>query len=199
MTARHSTARVWAVSGMIFAASMMVLLGIWQIFLGIAAIIEDEFFVIAPNYTYEIDTTAFGWIHLSIGVIVTITGFFLFTGAFWARVLGIALAVLSAVANFFFVPYYSLWSIIIIAANVFVIWSLATVGSGRPTDDLVSSEMADYGEGGRQPQGNGWTAGSQPATPPGAPPATTPGAPPPTPSGARQATPPVPPSGPSMT
>lgn len=190
--ATQGTARAWAVSGMIFAAAMMVMLGIWQIFVGIAAIVEDEFFVVAPNYTYEIDTTAWGWIHLVIGLVVTITGFFLFTGAVWARTVGIVLAVMSAIANFFFLPYYPLWSIVIIAANVFVIWALATVGTGRSTDDLVASEMADYGEGRRRTRENGWTTGSPSTTRSATPPATPSGTPPATPS----ATPPATPSGP---
>jgi hypothetical protein len=126
MTTRSDTARAWATGGVVFAAALMVMLGIWQVIVGIAAIVEDEFFVVAPNYTYEIDTTTWGWIHLIIGVVVALAGFFLFTGATWARVVGIVLAVLSAIANFFFLPYYPLWAIVIIAVNVFIIWALAT-------------------------------------------------------------------------
>ena len=45
-----------------------------------------------------------------------------------ARILGIALAVVSAIANFMFIPYYPFWSIAIIALDVFVIWALAAHG-----------------------------------------------------------------------
>jgi hypothetical protein len=81
--------------------------------------------VIAPNYTDEIDTIAWGWINLVLGAIVATTGFLLFTGATWARILGIALALPSAAANFLFLPYYPLWAMINIGVNVFVIWALA--------------------------------------------------------------------------
>jgi hypothetical protein len=40
--------------------------------------------------------------------------------------------VLSAIANFLFIPYYPFWSLLIIALNVFVIWALAVHG-GRVT------------------------------------------------------------------
>lgn len=170
MTTRHSTAQTWAVSGMIFAAAMMVMVGIWQVFVGIAAIAEDNFFVVAPNYTYEIDTTAWGWIHLILGIVVALAGFFLFTGATWARAVGIVLAGISAIANFFFLPYYPLWAIIIIAVDVFVIWALANAGSGRATRRLTSTEMSDYGEHQPPTRGNGWTAESRPATPSSTPP-----------------------------
>ena len=66
---------------------------------------------------------------------MALAGFFLFSGAGWARAVGIVLAVLSAIANFFFLPYYPIWSLVIIALDVFVIWALATV---RRTDDVAS-------------------------------------------------------------
>ncbi len=124
---RSSTSRAWAEGGTIFAATMLVLIGLYQVIMGIAAIVTDQFFVVATDYVYEIDTTAWGWIHLGVGVLVAVTGFFLFAQAKWARWVGIFMAGLSAVANFFFLPYYPIWSIVVIAIDVFVIWSLATV------------------------------------------------------------------------
>ena len=40
----------------------------------------------------------------------------------------ITLAVLSAIANFLFIPYYPFWSLLIIAVDVFVIWALVAHG-----------------------------------------------------------------------
>ncbi|GAA4700386.1 hypothetical protein Prum_060320 [Phytohabitans rumicis] len=116
---------------MVFAATMMIMLGIWQVFVGIAAIANDEFFVTVRNYTYDIDTTAWGWIHLILGALAAIAGFFLFSGATWARWVAIAFAALAIIDNFIFLPYYPLWSLAVIALGVFVIWSLTTVDSRR--------------------------------------------------------------------
>jgi hypothetical protein len=124
---RSRAARGWAVSGLIFAASMMIMLGVWQVFIGIAALGGDDFFVVQPGYVYSLDTTGWGWIHLVLGAAVALTGLFLFSGAPWARAVGILLAALAVVNNFLFLPYYPLWSIMVIALAVFVIWSLATV------------------------------------------------------------------------
>lgn len=124
---RQETRSGWALGGMIFAATMMLVIGAFQIFMGIAAIAKDQFFVLNDGYAYNMDTTAWGWIHLILGAIILLAGFFLYSGAMWARALGIALAVLSAVSNFFFIPYYPIWSLVIIALDVFVIWALATV------------------------------------------------------------------------
>jgi hypothetical protein len=114
----------WAVGGVVFAGVMLVLLGFFQTISGLAAILEDDFFVVAPNYTYELDVTAWGWIHLILGIVMILAGFSLFAGSTWARVVGITLASLSAIANFFFIPYYPFWSLLIIALAVWVIWSL---------------------------------------------------------------------------
>ena len=41
---------------------------------------------------------------------------------------GIAVAALSAVLNFMWLPYYPVWSILIIAVDVLVIWALTAHG-----------------------------------------------------------------------
>jgi hypothetical protein len=117
----------WAAGGVVLAASLMVLLGFWGILVGIAAIASDAVFVTAEDYTYGIDLSAWGWVHLILAVIAVLAGLALFTGATWARLVGILLAILVAINYFLFLPFYPLWSIIVIALAVFVIWSLGTV------------------------------------------------------------------------
>jgi len=106
----------------------MLMIGIFQAFAGLAAIFNDEFFVVGPNYTYDLDVTAWGWIHLILGVVVAFAGISVYSGATWARTVGIVLAILSAVANFFFIPYYPVWSVLIIALCIAVIWALTVYG-----------------------------------------------------------------------
>ena len=107
-----------------FAATIMVLAGVWGFFEGLAAVIKHQFYVVTPNYAYSINVSAWGWIHLILGVAVAAAGICLFLGQTWARVVGIILASLSALANFLFIPYYPFWSILVIALDVFVIWAL---------------------------------------------------------------------------
>ena len=87
--------------------------------------------MVAQNYTFDFDTSAWGWIHLVLGVLLVCTGFGLFSRAAWAGVTAIFLALLSALANFFFIPYYPFWAILLIALNVWVIWSLTRPGAIR--------------------------------------------------------------------
>jgi hypothetical protein len=118
----------WAVGGVTFAAVMMILVGTFQAIAGIVALLENEFYAVTPNYVFELDVTTWGWIHLLLGAVIGVAGLGVLRGNLAARILGIALAVLSAVANFLFIPYYPFWSFTIIAVDVFVIWALAAHG-----------------------------------------------------------------------
>jgi hypothetical protein len=124
----------WAVGFSAFAGAIMIMIGIFQFFEGLAAVANDSFFVVGNNYTYNLDTTAWGWIHMIIGVIVFAAGLGIFSGATWARVVGITVAVISAIANFFYIPYYPIWAVLLIALCVIVIWALASL---RPDTDMV--------------------------------------------------------------
>ncbi len=151
--------QAWAIGGMIFAATLMLIIGTYQIFVGLAAIIQDSFFVVGPNYAYEFDTTTWGWIHLGIGALAVVAGFFLFTGATWAKVVAIALAVVSAIANFFFLPYYPIWSLLLIALDVFVIWAIATARVPRDVEIEDAAMAGSRGYYGGAPQtGERWPA-----------------------------------------
>jgi hypothetical protein len=118
----------WAMGGLVFAASMLVLAGVFQALAGLVAIFNDEFYVVARNYTFDLDVTVWGWLHLIIGAAVLATGFGLFARKSWAGVAAIVLAMLSALANFFFIPYYPIWALVVIGLDVWVIWALTRPG-----------------------------------------------------------------------
>jgi hypothetical protein len=111
-----------------FAALVMLMVGTFHAIIGFAGILENEFFVVTRNYVFEFDATAWGWIHLLAGLVVIFAGVGLFSGAVWARTVGVTMAVISAIANFGFIPYYPVWSIVIIALDVAVIWALTAHG-----------------------------------------------------------------------
>jgi hypothetical protein len=119
----------WAAGGVAFAAVLMVMIGTFEAIAGLTAIFDAEFFVVTSKYTFEIDTTAWGWIHLILGSLVAVSGVYLFAARKWAGVVAIVLAALAAIANFFFIPYYPFWSITVIALACWVIWSLTRPGA----------------------------------------------------------------------
>jgi hypothetical protein len=118
----------WAMGGLAFAGTIMVLMGVFQALAGLVAIFNDEFFVVAQNYTFDLDVSAWGWIHLLVGLAVLATGMGLFARKPWAAVAAIVLATLSALSNFFFIPYYPIWSLLVIGLAIWVIWSLTRPG-----------------------------------------------------------------------
>jgi hypothetical protein len=117
-----------AVGAIMFAGIMMVMNGIFSAISGIVALAKEDFYVVLPNYVVELDATTWGWIHLIMGIVVALAGFSVLTGKTWARVIGILVVSLSAIANFAFIPYYPIWSLLIIAIDVVVIWALAAHG-----------------------------------------------------------------------
>jgi hypothetical protein len=122
----------WAVGGLVFAATMMLMIATFQAVAGLVAIIDDGFYVVTRNYTFDLDVSAWGWIHLIVGALVLLTGFALFARKTWAGMTAIVLAMLSALANFFFIPYYPIWSLLVIGLNFWVIWSLTRPGVVEP-------------------------------------------------------------------
>ena len=115
----------WTVGFAVFAGVMLMMIGVFHCLTGLAAIIDDQFFVVGANYAFEFDTTAWGWLHLLYGAVLIFAGYGVFQGATWARLVGITLAAVSAVGNFFFIPYQPIWALLIIALDVLVIAALA--------------------------------------------------------------------------
>lgn len=119
----------WALGGIAFAATMMVMIGVFQALVGLVAILNDDFYVVAQNYTFDLDVSVWGWIHLLVGIAILATGFGLFGRRPWAGVTAIMLAMLSALVNFFFIPYYPIWSLVVIGLDIWVIWALTRPGA----------------------------------------------------------------------
>ena len=111
-----------------FAATLMIVGGLLQIFQGISAIANDELFVTLPNYVVTLDVSTWGWIHLVFGILVILAGFSLFSGSRTAAIFALVLAVLSAIANFGFIPYQPVWALFIVAVDIFIIWAIARSG-----------------------------------------------------------------------
>jgi hypothetical protein len=122
----------WAAGGVAFAITMAGLVGIFQIVQGLVAVLNDDYYVVTRNYTFDLDVSAWGWIHMIIGVLMLGVAFGLYARALWAVIGGLAIAMLSALSNFFFIPYYPIWALLLIGLNVWIIWSLTRPGVIRP-------------------------------------------------------------------
>jgi hypothetical protein len=118
------------VGWIMFAATMMVMLGIFHAIQGLVALFRDEYYLVGKNgLTVHVDYTTWGWVHLILGIVVAGAGAALFVGQMWARIVGILVALLSSVINIAFLASYPVWSTIMIAVDILVIWALSVHGS----------------------------------------------------------------------
>ncbi|MFJ7337449.1 hypothetical protein ACIQU3_32090 [Streptomyces sp. NPDC101110] len=122
----------WAAGGLALGGILMVVYGLFAVLQGIAAIAGDEVYTSFGQYSFEFDLTAWGWIHVIVGVLVVAAGLGLFAGATWARVVSAVVVGLTLIANFLWLPYQPFWSIIMIVTGLFVLWSLFNYRSSRP-------------------------------------------------------------------
>jgi hypothetical protein len=113
------------------AGVLLVISAIADIMQGLAAIDGGDLYLHRVGYLFDFNLTAWGWVHLVIGVLCLIVAIGILRQAEWGLVSGIIVASVSALTNFAFLPSFPMWSILVIAFNILVIWALCTLLSQR--------------------------------------------------------------------
>jgi hypothetical protein len=126
--ARARTAEGWAM----FAGIIMVIAGISDIIFGLTAIFKDEVLTSAGGHTIIWDFTAWGWITLLIGIFMVLAAFGLFAGQSWAMWTTVVFASLAAIGQIGWITVYPIWSLIVIALSVIVIYQLTARWNPEP-------------------------------------------------------------------
>jgi hypothetical protein len=116
----------WATGPTLLAAALMVISGVCVLFAGTAALVHDKIYAATPGYVYSFNLTGWGWVHLVLGILAIAAGFAVIRDLTWARMVGIVLASLSMVFQFLVIPFYPIWSLLIIAIDATILWALAT-------------------------------------------------------------------------
>jgi hypothetical protein len=117
------------VGWVVFAGLMLILLGFFQVIQGLVAIFDRGYYLVGPEgLVVNVDYTAWGWLHVGIGVIALAAGLGLLKGNMFARVVGVIVAIVSAVVNLAFIAAYPVWSTILIAVDVIVIYAIVVHG-----------------------------------------------------------------------
>jgi hypothetical protein len=113
-----------------FAGIMMITLGSFHAVAGFAALLKNDHFLVgSERLLVSVSYSTWGWAHLLLGVVVFAAGVGLLRGAMWARVVGIVVAVLSALVSMAFAPAYPVWASLIIALDIIVIYAIAVHGA----------------------------------------------------------------------
>jgi len=112
----------------VFAAVMLLVVGIFNAIDGIAAIAQSHVFVANAHYVFG-DLRAWGWVALILGVLQVLAGLGVLAGNQVARWFGVVVIALNAITQMFFIPAYPFWSLLIIAGDVFALYGLCAYGS----------------------------------------------------------------------
>jgi len=119
-----------------FAGTMMLLLGTFHVIQGLVALFQQEYYLVGANgLTVKLDYTQWGWTHVILGVLILSAGIGLIAGQMWARVVAVIFAFASAIVNIGFIAAYAVWSTIMIAIDVLVIWAVTVHGSEMKSVD----------------------------------------------------------------
>jgi hypothetical protein len=114
----------------LFGGIMLVMMGSIEVIQGFVALFKDDYYMVTRSgLVLTWDYSAWGWTHLLIGLIAVGTGIGVMFGQMWARVVGIIIAIISALANLAFIAAYPIWGTIVIATDILVIYALAVHGS----------------------------------------------------------------------
>ena len=115
--------RGWA-GWVAFAGITLALIGSFDVIQGLTALFNDEYFTVRDGDLLVFDFTAWGWITLIWGALLVAAGFGLLSGRGGARVFAIVVVFINALVQIAFLASYPIWSTIIIALDVIVIYAL---------------------------------------------------------------------------
>lgn len=131
-TANHSVSSSSWVGWIRFAGVILLVNGIFSIIHALVALVgPNAYYAVVEGTLFLFDTTGWGWWNLFIGIFLILTAVGLFAGQTWARVVGVILAVLSAVVQLLLVPVQPWWAFIVIAIDVLIIYALVAHGDER--------------------------------------------------------------------
>jgi hypothetical protein len=113
----------------VFAGILMIMVGFYQAIVGLVALFDDGYYVVRPDgLVVNVDYTAWGWVHLLLGLLAFFAGWGVLSGQTWARAVGIVIAGVAAVVNFAFIAAFPIWATILITMDILVIYALAAHG-----------------------------------------------------------------------
>ncbi|WP_323102249.1 hypothetical protein [Intrasporangium sp. YIM S08009] len=126
MTSQPSSTKLeWAAGLTVFAGLLLITAGLFQALGGITALVNDQRYVLAGAYVYTFDVTTWGWIQLVLGLAALGLGIAVIVGKVWSLIVAVAVAILSATAQFMWLPYDPVRAIVVIAINAVIVWALA--------------------------------------------------------------------------
>ena len=126
--ATYETERSGWTGWIAFAGVIMIISGGLNALYGLIGVVNDEWVVWTNRSSLYLDISQWGVVHLVVGLVMLLAGIGVFSGNILARTVGVIVASVSLIANFFFIPAYPLWALIVITIDLLVIWALTAHG-----------------------------------------------------------------------
>jgi vacuolar-type H+-ATPase subunit I/STV1 len=117
------------VGWIVFAGTMMAILGIFHMFEGFIALFRHSYISFpTTGLTVQVSYTQWGWLQILAGAVVFLVGLALFTGRMWARTLGVILVSISALVNFAWATAFPVWSLTLLAIDFLILYAIIAHG-----------------------------------------------------------------------
>ena len=124
-------------SGLVsFAAFMLILVGGFHVIGGFVGLLEEDHYQVgSSNLMISMDYNAWGWIHISLGVLMGLAGAALFLRRSWGRVVAVLVAASSAITNLAFLSAAPVWYAMMIVMDILIIYAVTVYGDRQPDFD----------------------------------------------------------------
>jgi hypothetical protein len=119
-----------------FAGLIILIIGGLDVFQGLIALLEDNYYVVSKSGYLAVDLTAWGWALLIWGALLILTGLALIRGQTWARWVSLVLvtANIFGILGFLGNSQNPIWAITVLTLNVIVIYALTARWSESKRD-----------------------------------------------------------------
>ena len=107
-----------------FAGIVAFVVGVFNVMDGLVALFRNDYYLVTSQDILVFNFTAWGWIWLILGLAQIAIGAGLLAGQQWARPAGVAMAVLVAIGQLAFLRAFPVWSVLVIAMCVLLVYAL---------------------------------------------------------------------------
>jgi hypothetical protein len=131
-TAYSGTAARPMAGWIVFAATMMMVIGSIDFFEGLIAVIRKQYYVLTPNQLVVFNMTTWGWLMMLWGIVLFLTGLALWSGASWARWFTIVVCTINVLGQLGWLgsSQYPLWTLTSVVLGIVVIYALTVRWTG---------------------------------------------------------------------
>jgi hypothetical protein len=107
-----------------FAGIVAFMVGVFNVIDGLVALLRSDYYAVTSQDLLVFNFTAWGWIWLILGLVQIAIGWGILADKTWARAAGVALAVLVAIGHLAFLRAFPVWSVLVIAMCMLLVWAL---------------------------------------------------------------------------